>query len=128
LTNNEAWPFIWSVACVNGDFVNGTCFAEAWLRASTGGLPAGAAAFLGSTINQYWDPPMCAQDEMNDLLVAAAENETACTFGALSVGGFIKMNDVYGIYGEDMTDTWTCFGDPSLIVYFPQRDFPPFRR
>jgi hypothetical protein len=128
LTNNEAWPFIWAVACVNGDFVNGTCFAEAWLRASTGGLPAGAAAFLGSTINQYWDPPMCAQDEMNDLLVEAAETKTACTFGALSVGGFIKMNDVYGIYGQDMTDTWTCFGDPSLIVYFPQRGFPPFPR
>jgi len=128
LTNRDGWPFVWAVACVNGNFVNGTCFAEAWLRASTGGLPAGAAAFLGSTINQYWDPPMCAQDEMNNLLVEAAENETACTFGALSVNGFIKMNDVYGIYGEDMTDTWTCFGDPSLIVYYPQRDLPPFRR
>ena len=26
------------------------------------------------------------------------------------------MNDVYGQTGFDMTDTWTCFGDPSLLV------------
>ena len=26
------------------------------------------------------------------------------------------MNDLYGAGGDEMTDTWTCFGDPSLMV------------
>ena len=26
------------------------------------------------------------------------------------------MNDTYGSAGDNMTDTWTCFGDPSVIV------------
>jgi len=30
LTNTNMLPFIWSVACVNGAFTGGTCFAEAW--------------------------------------------------------------------------------------------------
>ena len=68
LTNENKLPFIISVACVNGDFNGNTCFAEAWLRASKNGNPTGALAFLGSTINQDWDPPMTAQDEMIDII------------------------------------------------------------
>ena len=50
--------FIISVACVNGNFVNSTCFAEAWLRAEDNDEPTGAIATLMSTINQSWNPPM----------------------------------------------------------------------
>ena len=28
LTNTDVHPFFWSVACVNGDFSGGTCFAK----------------------------------------------------------------------------------------------------
>ena len=59
------------VISVNGNFKNTTCFAESWLRATNNGVPTGAIAFLGSTINQSWNPPMCAQDEMNDILSEA---------------------------------------------------------
>jgi len=69
LTNNGLLPFIWSVACVNGAFVNTTCYAEAWLRATNNNQPSGAVATLMSTINQSWAPPMTGQDEMNDILV-----------------------------------------------------------
>ena len=34
LTNVNKLPFIWSVACVNGSFVNNFCFAEGWLLAT----------------------------------------------------------------------------------------------
>ena len=34
LTNSGMFPWIWSVACVNGEFHLGTCFAETWLRAT----------------------------------------------------------------------------------------------
>lgn len=116
LTNNNMWPFIWSVACVNGDFLNGTCFAEAWLRATNANGPTGAVATLMATINQSWNPPMEGQDEMNDILVESYTDNIKRTFGGLSMNGCMKMNDTYGSDGADMTDTWLIFGDPSVVV------------
>ena len=116
LVNEHMWPFIWSVACVNGNFVGGTCFAEAWLRAENNGEPTGAIATLMSTINQSWDPPMCGQDEMVDILVESYTDNIKRSFGGLSMNGCMQMNDEYGSAGWEMTDTWNCFGDPSVMV------------
>ena len=58
LTNDNMLPFIQSVACVNGQFVGTTCFAEAWLRATNVDQPTGAIAMYAATINQSWNPPM----------------------------------------------------------------------
>ncbi|HEY9113908.1 MAG TPA: C25 family cysteine peptidase [Bacteroidales bacterium] len=122
LTNVGKLPFIISVACVNGDFVNATCFAEAWMRKEHNGFPAGAVATLMSTINQSWNPPMCGQDAMNDILVETFENNIKRTFGGITMNGCMQMNDDYGSDGDEMTDTWTIFGDPSLVVrtFIPQ--------
>jgi len=116
LTNMGKLPFIISVACVNGNFVNNTCFAEAWLRAEDNGEPTGAVATIMSTINQSWNPPMRGQDEMIDVLTGADENNQKTTFGGLTMNGCMGMNDAYGSQGAEMTDTWTIFGDPSLLV------------
>jgi PKD repeat protein len=116
LTNQGKLPFIWSVACVNGEFMNGTCFAEAWLRATNNGQPTGAIAFLGSTINQSWNSPMAGQDEMTDILVESYPNNIKRTFAGLSINGCMHMIDEYGTDGANMADTWTVFGDPSIIV------------
>ncbi len=117
LNNVGMLPFIWSVACVNGNFVGQTCFAEAWTRATNAnGQPVGAVATLMSTINQSWNPPMDAQDEMVDVLTENIPANIKHTFGGLSMSGCMKMNDTYGTQGDDMTDTWNIFGDPSLMV------------
>jgi gingipain R len=116
LTNNTMLPFILSVACVNGNFVYNTCFAEAWLRATYNGQPSGAIAAFMSTINQSWNPPMRGQDEMVDILAESYPANIRRTFGGICMNGCMNMNDVYGSGGSDMTDTWTIFGDPSLMV------------
>lgn len=116
MSNVGKLPFFWSVACVNGDFSGKTCFAEAWLRATNGGKPSGAIATLMSTINQSWNPPMEGQDEMVNILIESYENNKVRSFGAISYNGCMQMNDVYGGGGDEMTDAWTCFGDPSFIV------------
>lgn len=116
LVNQGKLPFIWSVACVNGDFVNGTCFAEAWLRATQGGQPTGAVAFLGSTINQSWNSPMAGQDEMTRILAEYYPTNIKRTYGGISINGCMKMIDSYGTDGANMADTWTIFGDPTLTV------------
>jgi gingipain R len=115
-------PFIWSVACVNGDFVSGTCLAEAFTRAGTPAKPTGALATLMSTINQSWNPPMAGQDAMIDILVESKAGNIKRTFGGLSMNGCMQMNDSYpkggsGDFGAEMTDTWTLFGDPSVMVF-----------
>jgi len=114
LTNTDMQPFIWSVACVNGNFVSNTCFAEAWLRATYNGQPSGAVATFMSTINQSWNPPMEGQDEMVDILCEHYPSNIKRSFAGLSINGCFKMNDTYADYA--MTDTWTVFGDPSLMV------------
>lgn len=115
LTNTGKLPFIFSVACVNGDFTSTTCFAETWLRATYNGNPTGAIAFCGSTINQSWASPMCAQDEMNDLMVT----NNWLRYGGVFVNGMFQMIDEYGSDGENMADTWTVFGDPSVQMRTP---------
>ena len=117
LTNTKQWPFIWSVACVNGNFQGQTCFAEGWLRArNAGNEPTGAVAALMSTINQSWNSPMAGQDEMIDVLTEQFPSNIKRTFGALSMAGCGKMIEEYTTDGENMADTWTIFGDPSLMV------------
>ncbi len=112
LTNDNMLPFIISVACVNGQFANTTCFAETWLRATHGSEPTGAIATWMSSINQDWNEPMDAQDEVADLLVGNAKR----TFGGLCINGGAHMMDEYGAAGYDDFLTWHIFGDPSLRV------------
>jgi len=116
LVNDNMLPFIWSVACNNGEFDYGTCFAEAWLRATHNGEPTGAIGAFMSSIGQYWDEPMDAQDEFNDLLTEQYPYNKKHTYGGISFNGCMHMNDNYGSSGYDMTDTWHLFGDPSLQV------------
>jgi hypothetical protein len=116
LTNTGKLPFIISVACVNGNFVGSTCFGEAWTRAEDGGEPTGAVATIMSTINQSWNPPMRGQDIMNDILCELEEGNIKRTFGGITMNGCMGMNDAYGSDGDAMTDTWTIFGDPSIMV------------
>jgi len=112
LQNRGRWPFIDTVGCQAGRFVGQTCFAEAWLRASQDGQPTGAVAAYMSASSQYWVPPMHAQDEFVDLLVA----DSMRTTGGLWFNGSCRMIDLSGESGELMFKLWILFGDPSLLV------------
>ena len=115
LTNDNKLPFIFSVACVNGAYANATCFAEAWLRATHNGQPAGAVGTLMSTINQPWNSPMCAQDHMNQILTGTSSSVSKKnTFGGIAFNGIIKMLDNYHDY--EVARTWILFGDPAMMV------------
>lgn len=116
LTNHNKLPFIFDVACVNGNFKTKTCFAESWLRATNNGLPTGAIAICASTINQSWVPPMIGQNEMNEILIESYENNIKRSYTGITLNGMFKMIDVYGSVGAKMADTWTIFGDPSLQI------------
>jgi hypothetical protein len=110
LLNDNKLPFILSVACVNGAYTSGSCFAEAWLRALHNGVPSGAVATYMSSINQQWNQPMEAQDEANILLTS----DQVRTFGGYTYNGSCSMMDQYGASGVTEFNCWHIFGDPSL--------------
>lgn len=119
LTNYNMLPFIISTACLNGSYVNQTCFAEAWLRATKNGQPTGAVSTVMSTINQPWNPPMCAQDEMIRVLTGAENTAVKRTFGGIVFNGLVKMREVYPATTSRSLQTmrtWVIFGDPALQV------------
>jgi hypothetical protein len=125
LTNGNKLPFIISVACNNGDFHNGTCFAESWLRKEDGG----AVMMLAASISQPWAPPMRGQDYFMDVLIGGYDytahtgqggistSEQRTTFGAVVFNGLTLMTTESGNFDDwETAKTWNLFGDPSLQV------------
>lgn len=118
LTNDNMWPIVWSVACLNGKFNYGSeCFAEAWMRATNNstGVPTGAIGGMFSWISQPWIPPMYGQDEMVNIL---CEWRSTDQFNHTLAGASLNGNmDVIDKSSDTQThDTWILFGDPSLMV------------
>ncbi|MBU3675674.1 MAG: hypothetical protein FGM54_00610, partial [Chitinophagaceae bacterium] len=122
LTNTAAWPVMVVTACLNGNFANDYCLAEALLRAGTPAQPKGAAATMMSTILQSWDPPMQGQDEFNAILRGDYPGNKKTIFGAMAMDACMSVNDHYNDTlidpngGNEITDTWNIFGDPNLEV------------
>lgn len=116
--NFNKLPFIFDVACVNGNFKDQTCFAEEWMRTKEIDSFVGAVAIVASTVNQPWDPPMDGQDEMVDILTESYQNNIKRTFGGIVYNGAMHMLDQYpdDAAGQLTIDTWTIFGDPSLHI------------
>ena len=119
LTNDNKLPFIWSVACNNGQLdYSQPCFAEAWMRATNNstGEPTGAIGGMFSYISQPWQPPMYGQDEMNNVLTE--HRSIKRTLGGISTDGNMKILDQYNSNGQGLAtyQFWLLFGDPTLTV------------
>lgn len=116
LENQGKYPFVISVACNNGTFVNATTLGEAFLRANTDGNPTGAIAFAGSSILMAWAEPMATQDEMTNIIVEYYENQRNATLGGLFYNGQIGMLTEYNssYTAKEVMQTWILFGDPSV--------------
>lgn len=117
LTNDNKLPFIWSVACNNGEFQYDECFGEAWMRAKNAstGEPTGAIGGMFSWISQPWVPPMYGQDEMNAILTEWRDGYKH-TLGGVSVNGNQFVLDMSPEDAGATHNTWILFGDPSMMV------------
>jgi gingipain R len=115
LTNNGKYPFVVSVACNNGTFVNGTALCEAFLRRSYNGTPAGAIGSCGSSILMAWAEPMQTQDEITELIVRSDNENIRTSLGGLFYNGQISMMEAYGesLTATEVMQTWVLFGDVS---------------
>lgn len=122
LTNDNKFPYVWSVACLNGKYDHSQpCFGETWLRATnnSNGTPTGAIGGMFSYISQPWVPPMYGQDEMVDVLTEQHSTNIKRTLGGISFDGNMKILDQYGQNDNAAKGTylaWILFGDPTLTV------------
>jgi gingipain R len=123
LSNTDGkWPIMMAVGCKPGYFIGNTCFAENMQWATNNNKPSGLVASAMSTVDQWWEPPMQAQDEANAILRGARLNNLANKFGPIMVNGFASMMDQYNTTanpedGNQMTDTWELFGDPTMVLF-----------
>ncbi len=119
LKNGWKLPVIWSVACVNGNFVGKECFAEAFMKAGTIEDPKGAAAIFAASTNMEWVPPCDVQKEINDNYTV---NELYKTVGGLAFNGVMKGLEIYGTdpkkSGVMMFEQWHLFGDGTMLARF----------
>ncbi len=121
---NGNWPCMLIVGCQAGEFVTPTkCLAESLAMAvdTINTKPVGTIINASSTVNQWWKEPMEAQDEFNNVLCDARPYPIKHSFAGMLINGFFSMMDAYNIpndpdAGNQMTDTWEIFGDPSLVI------------
>ena len=121
LENSGMYPFFMAVACCVGDFDegegSGDCFGEVWSKSTdSNGDPIGGIGGAFSSVLQSWAPPMEGQDEMNNLIVEQGAYDIRHSTGSIVTHGCCSMNDAYGGQGDEMTDTWCVFGDPSTVL------------
>ena len=113
-TNNGMYPFVVSVACYNGKFVDETCISEYWLRAKKNGTPTGAIAAAGSSILMAWAEPMQTQDEMGKIIAETYPANHKTLLGGLFYNSQMSMLESYpSATGREVIQTWVLFGDPS---------------
>lgn len=113
LTNGNMLPLIWSVACVNGQFVHqNECFGEAWLRKADGG----AIGIECASTNESWVPPCDKQAATVNAII----KKTHFTFGELEHVGLVASMKAWGdsdsSEGNKMAEQCHLFGDCTLLL------------
>jgi len=114
LTNTAAWPWIIDVSCSNGDFSLDECFAEAWLRSTHDGAPAGAVAVLAASTATSWVPPCVMQATIVDHLTAGAEAELGALYAAGVAAVLVQYEGT--TQANKLMEQYNLFGDGSLLV------------
>jgi hypothetical protein len=117
LSNGYKNPFVFDVACLNGNFTLAECMEEAWLRAGDLTNPKGAIAVYGSTTNASWVPPCDMQYHAMELLTTRQK----MTVGGVCFSGLMHGMDINGGStgeGLKMMEQFHIFGDPMTKLTF----------
>lgn len=117
LKNTMNHPFFIDVACLNGAFTGGDCFATRLINANYQSSSVGVLGIVASTISQPWNPPMRGQDEMVNKYIESIMADTCYSLGSIVSDGLSDMINAYSYGGIETATTWNLFGDPSLLMW-----------
>lgn len=144
LTNTNQYPVVVGNCCLTNHFDTGTCFGEAWLRATNG-----AVIYIGGTNSTYWD-----EDYWWSVGHFTPTNINRPTYAGTGYGMYDALFHEHGeqyvnwvnsagslIYRGNMTvqasssslknyywEVYSIMGDPSLIPYvgIPEAQTPNY--
>lgn len=117
LTNTTAHPWSIIAGCKIGQLSKDTCLAESLMWAHHNDSATGMVCMLASTTDQWWNPPMNAQDYFITTLLQNENADTIPSFGLQALKSFNHINTIFNEIGFETTDTWSIFGDPSLQLF-----------
>ncbi len=113
---NTVYPYVYSFACLTGEFDYGECFGETWLRTAHGG-----ASYYGSSVTSYWD-----EDDILERRIFKAMFEDGLTkVTPMFDKGKAYLADYYGGFTPTVKryfEMYNLMGDPSLETL---RQIPP---
>ncbi len=115
LSNEYMNPFVWDVACLNGNFTMSECMEEAWVRSGSMTDPKGAIAAFGASTNASWVPPCDAQYHSMFLLTTRDKQ----TVGGVCFNGIMKGMDLWGGSsgeGLKLMEQYNIMGDCSMML------------
>lgn len=107
LTNN-VFPFVYSFACITGQYEYSECFGETWIRTDNGG-----SAFYGSSVNSYWDEDDILERRIFQAMFVDEVTQITPMFDL----GKIYLVNYYGSMTSTMIrymEMYNLMGDPSL--------------
>lgn len=106
--NNSYFPFVYSFACLTGQYQNSECFGETWIR-----RPKAGSVFWGSSVNSFWDEDDILERRLYRAMFTDGLKKTAPMF----VMAKYYLVQHYGSITSDIRrylEMYNCFGDPSI--------------
>ncbi|MBE2225896.1 MAG: T9SS type A sorting domain-containing protein [Ignavibacteria bacterium] len=106
--NNAYYPYVYSFACLTGQYQNAECFGETWIR-----RPKAGSVFWGSSVNSFWDEDDILERRLYRAMFTDGLKKTAPMF----VLAKYYLVQYYGSVTSDMRrylEMYNCFGDPSI--------------
>jgi hypothetical protein len=110
-------PIIIDVACQNGRFDGQESLGKMFINAEVNGVPSGAVAFYGGSVNISWDPPAIMAAQMTDQMV---KNQVTRLGDALWMGQLELLRLHH--HRPDVIDNFRwyhLFGDPTTRLPLP---------
>jgi hypothetical protein len=105
---NSWFPFVYSFACLTGQFQSSECFGETWIRTTNGG-----SVFWGSTVTSYWDE----DDILEKRLFRAMFPDHLIKTSPMFVQAKVYLVQHFGSITPTMRryiEMYNCLGDPSM--------------
>lgn len=106
--NNSWYPYVYSFACLTGQYQNAECFGETWIRRQKAG-----SVYWGSSVNSFWDEDDILERRLFRAMFTDGLKRTAPMF----VMAKYYLVQYYGSVTTTMRrylEMYNCFGDPSI--------------
>ena len=110
-------PIVIDISCRSGRFKYGKGnIGETFMNAQNQGLPVGALAYYGSSVDTTWVPPALMGIAIHHVL---KERSQKTLFGAILAGQLQLLASYYSLEAAFDNLIWfNLFGDPSLELHF----------